>query len=104
MVWRIRNTEEIVLCDRLSKDFDLSEYRIREDSFRELENEFGSWDIDWFASDWSKRMDRFASRCWTVGSEFTDAFSQEWTEDKGFFHPPVNELARVRSMGPGESL
>ena len=95
MVWRRRNTEEIVLCDRLSKDFDLSEYRIREDSFRELENEFGPWDIDWFASDWSKRMDRFASRYWTVGSEFTDAFSQEWTEDEGFFHPPVNELARV---------
>jgi hypothetical protein len=64
-MWRRRNTEEIILCDRLSKDFDLSEYRITMESFRELEEEFGPWDIDWFASDWSKRMDRFASRYWT---------------------------------------
>ena len=54
----------------------MSEYRVREDSFRELESEFGPWDIDWFASDWSKRMDSFASRYWTMGSEFIDAFSQ----------------------------
>ena len=40
-------------------------------------------------------MDRFASRYWTMGNEITDAFSQEWTEDEGFFHPPVSELARV---------
>ena len=95
MVWRRRNTEEISLCDRLSKDFDLSEYRITEESFQELEQEFGPWDIDWFASDWSRRKDRFASRYWTVGSEYTDAFSQEWTKDIGFFHPPLSDLARV---------
>jgi hypothetical protein len=86
---------EIVLWDCLSKDFDLYEYRIREDSFRELESEFGPWDIDWFASDWSKRLDRFASRYWTVGSEITDVFSQKWAEDEGFFHPPVSGLFLV---------
>ena len=95
MVWRRRNTEEIVLCDRLSKDFDLSEYRITTESFRELEEDFGPWDIDWFASDWSNRLERFASRYWTVGNEYTDAFSQVWNEDVGFFHPHLSELARV---------
>ena len=55
MVWRRRNTDS-------SKYFDLSEYRITTGSFRELEEELGPWDIDWFASDWIKRMDRFASR------------------------------------------
>ena len=95
MVWRRRNTEEISLCDKLSKDFDLSEYRITEESFRVLEEEFGPWDIDWFASDWSKRLNRFASRYWTVGSKATDAFSQGWREEVGFFHPPLSELARV---------
>ena len=95
MVWRRRNTEEITLCDRLSKDFDLSEYRLTMESFRELEEEFGPWQVDWFASDWSKRLSRFASRYWTVGSEHTDAFSQDWSEEVGFFHPPLFELARV---------
>ena len=37
MVWRRRNTEEITLSDRLSKDFDLSEYRMTMESFKELE-------------------------------------------------------------------
>ena len=62
MVWRKRNREEIYLCDRLSKDFDLSEYRITDEKFRTLEEEFGPWDIDWFASDWSQSLDRLASR------------------------------------------
>ena len=95
MVWRRRNTEEITLCDKISKEFDLSEYRIEEESFQTLEEEFGPWDVDWFASDWSKRLPRFASKYWTVGSEHTDAFTQDWSEDEGFFHPPLAELARV---------
>ena len=53
MVWRRRNTEEITLCDKLSKDFDLSEYRLSQESFDALNEEFGPWEVDWFASDWS---------------------------------------------------
>ena len=56
--------------------------RIQEESSKRLEEEFGPWDMDWFASDWSKRLDRFASRFWTVGTEATDAFSQDWSEMK----------------------
>ena len=95
MVWRRRNTQEISLCDRLSKDFDLSEYRISSESFEEIEEEYGPWQIDWFASDWSRRMDRFASRYWTIGTEIIDAFSQDWGLQVGFFHPPLSEMARV---------
>ena len=46
--------------------------------------------MDWFASDWSRRLDRFASRFQTVGSEVTDAFSQDWNEEEGFFYPPLD--------------
>ena len=95
MVWHRRNTEEITLCDKLSKVFDLSEYQLTQESFDALEEEFGPWDVDWFASDWSHRLERFASRYWTVGGEATDAFSHRWTEETGFFHPPLSELARV---------
>ena len=60
-----------------------------------MEEEFGPWQVDWFASDWSKRLNRFASRNWTVGSKHTDAFSQDWSEDVWFFHSPLFELGRV---------
>ena len=32
---------------------------------------------------------------WTVGCEHTDAFSQDWGEEDGFFHPPLEVLASV---------
>ena len=95
MVWQRRNKEEIVLCDKISKSFDLSEYRIQEDSFRQLSDEFGPFTMDWFASDWSSRLERFCSRFWTLESEWTDAFCQDWEEEEGFFNPPVEDLARV---------
>ena len=44
---------------------------------------------------WSKRLPRFVSKYWTVGSEHIDAFTRDWFEDGGFFHPPLTELARV---------
>ena len=44
----------------------------------------------WLASNWSKRLNRFTSRCWAVGSEATDAFSQDFSEEEGFFHPTLD--------------
>jgi hypothetical protein len=34
---------------------------LRKRVFQTLEEEFGPWEVDWFASDWSKRLPRFAS-------------------------------------------
>ena len=94
VVWRRRNTEEIVLCDKISKTFDLGEFRLEAFSFWALEQEFGPWQVDWFASAWSSRLPVFASRFWTVGATWTDAFTQEWGSVEGFFHPPLDQLAR----------
>ena len=58
VVWRRSNTEEIRLCDRLSKEFDLSEYRVKQRDFAKLE----AFYMDWFASSWSKRKLPFASK------------------------------------------
>ena len=95
MVWRRRSTEEIVLCDRISKEFDLSEYRIQEKSFERLARLCGPFSIDWFASDWSHQLGRFCSKYWTLNSSLTDAFCQDWSQEVGFFQPPVGDLARV---------
>ena len=93
VVWRRRNTEEIVLCDKISKTFDLGEIRLEERSFWAIQMEFGPWEVDWFASAWSARLPVFASRFWTVGATFTDAFTQDWRRVEGFFHPPLDQLA-----------
>ena len=95
MVWRRRSTEEIVLCDRISKEFDLSEYRIQRESFERIAERWGPFSMDWFASDWSHQLERFCSKYWTINSTCTDAFCQDWSQEEGFFQPPVGELARV---------
>ena len=103
VVWRRRNTEEIVLCDKLSKTFDLGEIRLEMKSFLDIEMEFGPWEVDWFASAWSARLPKFASRFWTVGATYTDAFTQDWRRVEGFFHPSLDLLAvcveKIRAEG-----
>ena len=66
-----------------------------QESFDALNKEFGPWEVDWFASDWSRRLEKFSSRYWTIGGGAPDAFSQRWDQDAGYFHPPLPELARV---------
>ena len=51
-------------------------------------------EVDWFASDWSRRLEKFSNRYWTIGEGAPDAFSQRWDQDAGYFHPPLPELAR----------
>ena len=66
-----------------------------QESFDALNKEFGPWEVDWFASDWSRRLEKFSSRYWTIGGGAPDAFSQRWDQDAEYFHPPLPELARV---------
>jgi hypothetical protein len=95
VVWKRRSTEEITLCDKLSKDFDLAEYRLSMECFSKLEVKYGPFCMDYFASDWSHRMTPFVSRYLTTGAKFKDAFSVDWSQGKGYFHPPVGDIARV---------
>ena len=95
MVWRSRETEEIRFADRISKDYDFSDYRISMSDFRELERRFGGFSADYFASDYSYRMKPFFSRYESAESAGSDAFEQSWSRGFGFFHPPVGLVPRV---------
>ena len=95
VVWKRRNTDEIVVCDKLSKEFDLSEYRIVKEDFIRLDREFGPLSVDWFASSWSARLDVFSSKYADKGCQFVDAFANFWGTGFGYFHPPMGEVARV---------
>ena len=95
VVWRRRNSDEIVICDKISKDFDASEYKIKDDSFKRIEEEFGEFEMDWFASSWSARTKQFASRFKDKGAVVTDAFSGDWSKGWGFFQPPIGLVAAV---------
>ena len=40
VVWKRRNTDEIEVCDKLSKEFDLSKHRVERYDFIGLDGEF----------------------------------------------------------------
>ena len=90
-----RESEEIRFADRISKDFDFGDYRISGKDFDEPVCEFGRFSADYFASDYSYRMRPFFSRYISGKSSGSDAFSQDWSEGFGYFHPPVGLVPRV---------
>ena len=97
IVWQRRNTEEIRFADFVSKDFDFGDYKICDDDFHSLEQEYGDFEADYFASDYSFRKKPFYSRYLSGESSGSDAFSQDWGRGFGYFHPPVALVARVLS-------
>ena len=89
--WQPRETEIVRYADRLSKDFDFSDFALSRDDFDNLEKEFGPFSCDYFASSSTYRMKPFMSMLRCEGSSGADAFSVGW-QGKGYFHPPVHRI------------
>ena len=51
--WLSRDSREIEMCDRWSKEVDTSDYWVSDGDFHWIEKEFGPFLADYFASDWS---------------------------------------------------
>ena len=94
--WLSRESMEIKVCDALSKDFDMSDYRLCEQDFGMLWVRFGPFSVDFFSSSFTVRCRPFFSKLNCVGAEGVDAFSVDWgVWGNGFFHPPVGLVAKV---------
>lgn len=104
--WKPRESEEVQYADRLSKDFDFSDFCMSKEDFAMLSVEFGPFCCDYFASSSTFRMRPFMSRYMCEGSSGSDAFSVRW-EGKGFFHPPVHmivDTVRYAKMQGAEGI
>ena len=63
-MWNSRKSEEVKVADFLSKDYDFSAFCISSENFQMLEDEFGPFSCDYFASGFTFRMIPFWSRYW----------------------------------------
>ena len=93
--WLSRESQEITLCDKWSKEVDTSEYWIDGKDFCRLEERYGPFVADYFASDRSWRMKPYFSRFGVGDSRCLNAFSVSWRKGTGYFHPPVGLVWRV---------
>ena len=93
--WVSRDSLEITLCDRWSKEVDTSEYWIGDADFRRIESRYGPFTADYFASERSKRMPVYFSRFGSGDARGIDAFSVDWRTGCGYYHPPVGLVWKV---------
>ena len=82
-------------ADYLSKIVDLDDWGISFDLFNILQSRFGYFDIDWFASEYNAKVQKFYSRYWNPSSSGVDAFTEYWGNQFGLFVPPVPIIHRV---------
>ena len=94
--WVSRNEPQIQEVDGLSKDFDAGDYKLGQADFRLLEQDFGPFSVDMFASSFSYQFQPFVSRVACSQAAAVDAFTLDWGKTGFMFlHPPVGLIVRV---------
>ena len=92
-VWVPR--EQNQWADTLSKIEDESDWAISEAVFAEIDEAWGPFTIDRFASFLNARCRRFNSRWYCRGAEAVDAFTQPWAGEVNWCNPPFVLIDRV---------
>ena len=82
-------------ADFISKIRDCDDWQITQGLFMELNELWGPYTVDCFASFYNKKLDRFFSRFWNPGCAGVDAFYQSWTGENCLVVPPVSIVSRV---------
>lgn len=86
------NTE----ADRASRNLNVdSEWEISQDSFNEIEAQWGPFSVDLFASRLNAKCRRFYSRFPDPESEGVDALTISWKDEDFYAFPPFAIIARV---------
>ena len=74
---------------------DTADYWIEMKDFRRIEERYGPFSADYFASDRSWRKKPFFAKFGVGESSGLDAFSVGWKNGTGYFHPPVGLVWKV---------
>lgn len=92
-VWVPR--EENQLADYLSKLTDVDDWGIHPCIFQWINNMWGPFTVDRFASWYNAKCVRFNSRFWNPGCEAVDAFAQDWVGENNWVVPPPSQIVRT---------
>ena len=76
--WLSRDEPQIQEVDSLSKDFDTGDYKLGRADFEMLEQDFGPFEVDMFASSFSFQFHPFVARVACSQAAAVDAFTIDW--------------------------
>lgn len=82
-------------ADYLSKIIDCNDWGLSVALFNNLDQLWGPFEVDWFASEHNAKTVKFYSRFWSPSCAGVDAFTENWGNCKGLFVPSINLISRV---------
>ena len=94
--WVPRDDNQV--ADYISKIVDPDDWEITEGFLEFLEEKWGPFTIDRFASFDNSKCERFNSKFLVPGTEAVDAFTQDWRFDHNLLVPPVKHIVRVLNL------
>jgi hypothetical protein len=84
-----------VEADLLSKTVDSDDWSVQNHIFKFLNAKYGPFTIDLFASNLSKKVDRFFAKYWCKGNVGVDAFAYNWKNENCWIVPPPSLVAKT---------
>ena len=88
---------ENLRADYLSRIIDYEDWGVTCEFFHFINNLWGPFDIDRFASFKNTKLDRFNSLFWNPGTEGVDCFSFSWARDNNWLVPPISLIGKCIS-------
>jgi hypothetical protein len=103
-IWVSRNNPFLQKADCLSKGIDADNWSVGRKDFSHLEERFGPFTIDLFATCENKKCSRFYSRLFKKGNSGTDAFAQQWNGECVYAASPVTLVMRTIKKAAASKL
>ena len=82
-------------ADYLSKIVDYDDWELVPEFFRQLDELWGPFTVDCFATCYNRKVPKYFSRFWNPGTAGVDAFFQDWQHENCLVVPPVVLLSKV---------
>ena len=94
--WLPRETDEIRICDDLSKLVQAQDWQLDVSVFAELVRRYGEPSVDAFADPGNAQVARYYTRFHIRGTAGVDAFTQDWAaEELVYAFPPFSMVGRT---------
>ena len=93
MEWIPRSENE--KSDYLSRILDYDDWGISFVVLDMIQQRYGQLQVDWFASNYNAKLQKFYSRFWNPSSSGVDAFAEFWGDQFGLFVPPITVIHMV---------
>ena len=93
MEWIPRSENE--KSDYLSRILDYDDWGISFVVLDMIQQRCGQLQVDWFASNYNAKLQKFYSRFWNPSVSGVDAFAEFWGDQFGLFVPPITVIHMV---------